>query len=290
MKLQVVHSTEYHYESDVTLSHNEVYLCPRSQDGQLCLDHRLDIDPQPEEVRSRVDSFGNVVASFSIEEPHSRLRVAASSLLKNEARCPPDASETAAWETVREALAAPRGAEALEAYACVVPSPYATIDPAIEAYALPSFSPGRPILDAALELTGRIFRDFTYDETATSVTTSVHEALEMRRGVCQDFAHVAISCLRSMGLAARYVSGYLETIPPEGEERLVGADQSHAWFSVWSAGLGWIDLDPTNDLIPSTQHVTLAKGRDYSDVTPVRGVVSGGGAHWLDVRVDVHRL
>jgi transglutaminase-like putative cysteine protease len=169
-------------------------------------------------------------------------------------------------------------------------SPHVRTSAELQAYAAPSFPPGRPVLEAVRDLVTRIHQDFIYDATATEVSTPVATVLSARRGVCQDFAHVAIGCLRALGLAGRYVSGYLLTRPPPGRPRLVGADASHAWMATWVPRLGWVDFDPTNDLIAGQDHVTIAHGRDFSDVTPIRGIILGGGAHQLAVSVDVAPL
>ena len=169
-------------------------------------------------------------------------------------------------------------------------SPFVAVRPAFREYAEPSFLPGRPLLEAVADLNERIYREFKYDPHFTTVATPLDEVLSERRGVCQDFAHLAIACLRSLGLAARYVSGYILTVPPPGRPRLVGADASHAWLSVFVPGLGWADFDPTNDLLPDLQHVTLAWGRDFSDISPLRGVILGGGEQKIDVRVTVEPI
>jgi transglutaminase-like putative cysteine protease len=199
----------------------------------------------------------------------------------------PEPARTPAWETVAQQLAAPARPAVLDACQFLFPSPLVTVGPAAAAYARPSFAPGRPVLDCALDLIRRIHTEYSYDKSATTIDTPVEQVLADRKGVCQDFAHLAISCLRALGLAARYVSGYLETLPPPGKPKLEGADASHAWVSLFIPDSGWVDLDPTNNLIPGESHITLAWGRDYGDVTPVKGVVMGGGAHTLSVTVDV---
>ena len=205
----------------------------------------------------------------------------------NELDCP---IGTPPWETVVRKLAARDRPRELEALRYVFASPLITVGPAAGEYARSSFAPGTPVLAGAVDLMGRIFTEFKYDKSATTVDTSVEQVLANRSGVCQDFAHAAVSCLRAMGLAARYVSGYLKTLPPPGKPRLVGADASHAWISLYVPDAGWVDLDPTNNLIPGETHITLAWGRDYGDVTPVKGVVMGGGVHTLSVEVDVTAL
>jgi transglutaminase-like putative cysteine protease len=197
------------------------------------------------------------------------------------------AGASPAWELVRDQARRPRAAGWLDAAGFVFPSPYVTISTAAAAYASPSFTPGRPVLEAALELSSRIHADFTYDQRATTVATPVDEVLVRRRGVCQDFAHLALACLRALGVPARYVSGYLATTPPPGKQKVIGADASHAWLAVYSPDTGWLDLDPTNDVVPGERHITLGWGRDFGDVTPIRGVIMGGGDHDLHVSVDV---
>ena len=204
--------------------------------------------------------------------------------------CPPPrriAQATPPWESVRALLEQDHSPPGLEARQFVYDSHYVKASPALAAYAAPSFPANRPVLEAARDLTRRIHQDFQYDPKATTVATPIQEVLEHRRGVCQDFAHLQIGCLRALGLSARYISGYLRTVPPPGQERLVGVDASHAWLSVYCPGWGWVDLDPTNDLIPSDGHLVLAWGRDYDDVSPVKGVNLGGGRHSVIVGVDV---
>jgi transglutaminase-like putative cysteine protease len=202
----------------------------------------------------------------------------------------PEATATPPWEKVREATARDVLDPDSQAGEFLFESPHVTTSPAFADYAAESFTTGRPLLEALLHFTARIFHDFRFDKRATTVATPVEEVFRKRRGVCQDFAHFGIACLRSIGLPARYVSGYLETLPPPGRPRLIGADASHAWFAVWCPGFGWIDADPTNNVLPADRHITLAWGRDFSDVSPLRGVVIGGGGHGLGVSVDVARI
>ena len=197
------------------------------------------------------------------------------------------AHTTPAWETIRDRLTQDRAANWLEAYQFAFDSRFSVADPRYGEYAKSSFTPGRPVLDAALALTHRIHEEFVYDPRATTLTTPVAEVFANRRGVCQDFAHFQLACLRSLGLAARYVSGYLSTVPPPGKARLIGADATHAWVSLFCGEAGWVDLDPTNDQIPAERHVLLAWGRDYDDVSPLKGVILGGGQHRVGVTVDV---
>jgi transglutaminase-like putative cysteine protease len=283
---RVIHVTEYLYSERVSTSHHLLHLLPRATPEQACLREELEIEPAPALRRDRVDDFGNRSTYVEILEPHNNLRVTSRADVEVAPRGPlPETSP--AWESVRDAVRAGEDPATREARAYLFGSPHVPISTAAKAYALPSFAAGRPIVEAARELTKRIFEDFIYDGRATTIATPVDEVLHLRRGVCQDFAHVQLSCLRSLGLAARYVSGYLVTQPPPGKPKLVGADASHAWLAVWVPDLGWLPLDPTNDLVPGEQHITVAWGRDFSDVTPVRGVIMGGGRHDLWVSVDV---
>lgn len=291
MKYRVTHTTRYVYEARVGHCYNEARLLPRELPHQQVRTAGLTIDPVPEDRRQRVDYFGNQATYFSILTPHDTLVVTASSEVEVVPVPPPDplfASQS--WEAVIEHLRQDLSDENLDAFQYCLNSPSIKIDGRLRAYALPSFSSGRVLIEAVEDLMGRIFKEFTYDPEFSDLATPLEEVLKHRSGVCQDFAHLAIGCLRSLGLAARYVSGYIETLPPPGKERLVGADASHAWFSVYLPGAGWIDFDPTNNQLPGEQHVTVAWGRDYGDVTPLKGVVYGGGDHELTVSVDVERL
>jgi transglutaminase-like putative cysteine protease len=287
MKYRILHKTTYRYTEPASLSQNELYLHPRETGTQRVVSSELAIEPHPQYLHRRTDFFGNIAHVFMLQHPHTQLSVTADSRVETAVPVTPPPADTPAWETVARRLAVRDTAELLDACQFVFASPLVAIPAAAEAFARPSFPPGTPVLAGALDLVGRIFNGFTYDKSATTVGTSVAQALAGGRGVCQDFAHVAISCLRSLGLAARYVSGYLRTSPPPGKPRLVGADESHAWFSLFVPDSGWVDLDPTNNLIPGDTHITLAWGRDYGDVTPVKGVVMGGGTHTLSVMVDV---
>jgi transglutaminase-like putative cysteine protease len=235
----------------------------------------------------RTDFFGNPVTFFTIQEPHHELTVTAHHMVSVSPFALPEPAQTPAWEEVRQVLSSDRGPRSLDVYQFVFDSPYVTTDPELADYAAASFAAGRPLLEAVLDLTRRIHTDFRYDTKATTVATPLSEVFSARRGVCQDFAHLQIGCLRSLGLAARYISGYLLTTPPPGQQRLVGADASHAWLSVYCPGFGWIDVDPTNNQVPSDQHILLAWGRDYDDVSPIKGVILGGGQHTVSVAVDV---
>lgn len=290
MRYAVSHRTTYRYGDPVTLAHNQAHLTPRDFARQRCLGHQLLITPPPAILRTWTDYFGNQATFFALEEEHRELSVTAASEVEILAAPLPDPANTPAWENVREALARPDDEQHVAAAQFTFDSPSLLRHERLAGYATESFPPGRPILAAALDLTGRIFRDFKYDPKATCVSTPTLEVLDKRRGVCQDFAHLQIACLRSLGLAARYVSGFLLTDPRPGQPKLVGADASHAWLSVFCGALGWVDLDPTNDLIPATRHVTVAWGRDYGDVCPIQGVFVGGGHHTMEVAVDVAPL
>lgn len=234
-----------------------------------------------------MDFFGNCVRYLALQEPHQRLVVESRSRIDVAPRDGPvDLPSSPAWESVAASLVAADVA-VLDPLQFAFASPYVALDREARDYALPSFSGGRPILEAAMNLTSRIFEDFEYQGGVSDVSTPVRQVLKMRKGVCQDFAHLEIACLRSIGLAARYVSGYLLTHPPPGRPKLVGSDASHAWLSVWAGELGWIDLDPTNNVIPDVEHITLAWGRDYGDVSPMNGFIIGGGTHSVTVGVDV---
>jgi len=287
MTYRVTHTTTYVYSEPVTLCHNLVHLTPRDTLQQTTRHHQLLVSPLPAVSKGRTDFFGNHAQFFTIQEPHQKLVVTARCSTQVTQSVPPATDDTLPWEQVRASLEADRSPAGLESYQFAFDSPYIKTSPDLATYAAPSFTPGRPLLEAVLDLTQRIHKDFRYDDTATTVTTPIHEVLRVRRGVCQDFAHLEIGCLRSLGLAARYVSGYLLTNPPAGQQRLVGADASHAWLSVCCPGSGWIDVDPTNNQIPSQKHITLAWGRDYDDVSPLKGVILGGGDHSVSVGVDV---
>lgn len=287
MQYKITHTTRYDYTEAVSICHNQVRLTPRDTLYQSCDFHRLEIKPTAERDGRRNDYFGNRVDAFSIHKPHSSLTVTATSRVT--VKPLPNFAEAASppWESVAKKLREQTTPDVLDAYQFVFDSPLVARDRALAEYAQASFPPGCPVLQATRQLTSRIHRDFVYDSQATTVNTPLRQVFQQRRGVCQDFAHVQIGCLRSLGLAARYVSGYLRTEPPPGQARLVGADASHAWVSVYCGELGWIDLDPTNDVQANTDHVCLAWGRDYADVAPIQGVFVGGGSHRMMVSVDV---
>ncbi|MDX2103959.1 MAG: transglutaminase family protein [Alphaproteobacteria bacterium] len=276
------HRTIYSYGSTVLLSHHLAHLTPRLAPGQQVLQSRIDITPRPRRLVPGTDHFGNHTLYFQIDEPHTRLVVEAQARVRLEPEDGGGLFPSPDWWQVAETVAAePDLAEML------MPSPHVPLERVARDYARPSFTPGKPLLDGVRDLSRRIHTDFTFDPTATSIATPLDQVMKHRRGVCQDFAHLMLACLRSLGLPARYVSGYLETLPPPGKPKLQGADASHAWVGVYSPGLGWLDVDPTNDLFPAERHVTLAWGRDFSDVSPLKGVIHGGGSQTVEVGVDV---
>ena len=292
MRYRIVHKTEYFYGITVSQCHNLAHLRPRNLPAQQCLGHRLEIDPLPMDLAEHEDFFGNHVSYFSIQQPHQTLTVTATSEIQldsgnNQLVLDKDIP----WDEVRDKLAEPFTDITRENRQFVLDSPLATTSPELADYAAASFPPGRPLLEAVQDLMERVHHEFTYDPEFSTVTTPLAEVLTSRRGVCQDFAHLSVACLRSLGLAARYVSGYLETLPPPGQSKQPGADESHAWFSVYLPDAGWHDFDPTNNRVPLDQHITTAWGRDYADVTPVKGVIFGGNPdHRPQVSVDMERL
>jgi len=291
MNYKITHTTSYQYAEPVSVCHNEARLKPLNTFYQQCLASEIVIDPPPSDFHERKDFFGNPVAYFAIHSNHKSLKVSAISTVKtlSEPRNM-DSYNTLTWEEVTEYFSDQRDDDTLDAQQYRLSSPLVMVNQEMMNYAERSFLDSRLIIDAVLDLMERIHRDFTYDPHFTTIATPLLDVLKHRRGVCQDFAHLAIGCLRSMGLAARYVSGYIETTPPEGEERLVGADASHAWFSVYVPKMGWIDFDPTNNQMPMDKHISVAIGRDFLDVTPLKGVIFGGGKHKLKVSVDVAKM
>jgi len=292
MKYRVTHITRYQYSKNVTLCHNVAHLLPRTTPQQSCAISELKISPMPTNTSEWTDIFGNRQASFSIEKPHTELVVSATSEVEViTASSLIDAAFPISWEQAVEHIKTSTDPETIETRMYVLESEFIEFSEDIRNYCLKSFTPDRPMLETVEDLMHRIFKDFKYDPHFSSIATPLDEVLKHRKGVCQDFAHLAIACLRMQGIAARYVSGYLETIPPKGKKRLVGADASHAWFSVFVPHLGWVDFDPTNAKIPDEQHITAAWGRDYADVAPLKGVIFGGGSkNKLEVSVDVERL
>ncbi len=291
MKYRVTHTTQYIYSAPVGLCRNQACLLPRETVRQQCLSSRLQIEPGPSDLRERSDFFGNRLTHFAIQEAHKELRVTATSEVAVAAANQNQLTlgNQRSWEQLAQLLKTERSPANLAALPFLYDSPIISVSQQLAAYARPSFPQGRPLVDAVKDLMQRIYQDFKYDPDVTDISTPLAEVLKNRHGVCQDFAHLGIGCLRSLGLPARYVSGYIETLPPPGQERLVGADASHAWFSVYAAEAGWIDFDPTNNQIPAQQHITVSWGRDFSDVSPLRGIALGGGKHKVAVSVDVAR-
>ncbi|HTD49198.1 MAG TPA: transglutaminase family protein [Acidimicrobiia bacterium] len=288
MTYRVSHRTEYRYESVVTASYGELYVLPRDAPGQDCRSSSVRIEPVPHDYRERTDFFGNRTAYFAVLEPHTRLTVTAESVVDVNRPAAMPLPVDQAWEAIRDRLHLDPADDAFDARGFVLPSPKVAVSPDVVAYAAESFPPGRTLTEALVDLTSRVHHDFTYEPGSTSVRTTLTELLECRKGVCQDFAHLAVGCLRSVGLAGRYVSGYLETVPPAGHARLVGVDVSHAWASVFVPDAGWVDLDPTNNRFVSDRYVTNAFGRDYGDVAPLKGVIYTESTHnELEVSVDV---
>jgi transglutaminase-like putative cysteine protease len=285
--LDARHRTTYAYDVPVSVSHHLLHLTPRATGGQLCLATALTVTPEPTVRFAEPDYFGNVATFLTVQSPHSELVIEATSRVEVTPRQPVAAERTRPWEQVAERLRSPRSPEALAAAELALPSPLVPHVPEVTRWAAVSFAAGRPVLAAVLDLVHRLHAEFRYDPAATTTTTTVAEAFALKAGVCQDFAHLAIAAVRGQGLPARYVSGYLMTRPAPGRPRLVGADASHAWLAVWLGEEGWVDLDPTNDVVPGEGHVTLAWGRDYGDVAPVAGVMFGGGDHRVRVAVDV---
>jgi transglutaminase-like putative cysteine protease len=290
MKYKITHTTKYNYDAPVPVCHNIVFLTPRTTPLQSCSRHRLTVNPIPATNTKRIDYFGNAVSNFSVANSHRLLQITATSTVAVAPPKLPEDSATPPWETVRDGLSTDRSPEGLSAYQFAFASPYVPYHAELSEYARQSFTPNRPILEAVRDLNARLHADVEYDPTATTVSTPIIEVFHNRRGVCQDLAHLMLGCLRTIGLSARYVSGYIRTHSPPGKPRLIGADASHAWIAVNCGAAGWIDVDPTNNSFPQTEHITVAWGRDFSDVCPVTGMFVGGGNHKLSVSVDVAPL
>lgn len=292
VRYQVWHRTAYRYSRPVHDGYTVAYLLPRPTPHQVVDDAEVEVDPEPDERWERIDVFGNRVLQLGIHRSHDALTLHASSDVV--VTPPPEPPPGPPWEQVAVAVRSLRGGEALTVRPFVGNSPYVDLGrhgEALREFASAAFPPGRRVIDGVRALCHEIFTCFTFDPTFTDVSTPLGDVLQARRGVCQDFAHLAAGALRTLGLAARYVSGYVETDPPPGRPRLIGADASHAWCSVWVPDVGWVDFDPTNDHLPTRRHVTVAWGRDYGDVAPVRGVVIGPPAEQgLTVAVHVERI
>ena len=290
-RFHVMHETRYGYRNPVTLSQLCLHMTPRNFLYQQTESHEVWLDPVQNRSIGGIDYFGNKTGNITITVPHQTLAVHAESTVALAQRPGKNGfAATSSWESLRDQLQQGADAALLDAWRYLYESPHVVCSHDLAQYARTSYTRGRPQLEAALELTQRIFDEFEFDSTATDISTPLAQVLKGRKGVCQDFAQLMIGCLRSIGLAARYVSGYILTHPPTGQARLIGADASHAWVSVFCPGFGWVDFDPTNRCLVQQQHITLGWGRDFSDVTPLRGVVLGGGKQKLEVRVTVTPL
>lgn len=287
---QIFHDTHYMYDSPVSLAQQLAHLWPRPSEWQRCTEQQLLISPIPTIRRDEFDVFGNPLTRLAFERPHDELQVNARLRVEVLERPKLDFQQSPAWESTRSAMmysTRPMSADILEACRYRFESPYVHLKQSFIEFSADCFMAGQPLMFCVQALMEKIFTEFTFDGEATQVATPLVEVLETRRGVCQDFAHLMLACLRSRGLSARYISGYLLTQPPPGQPRLIGADASHAWVSVFCPVLGWVDFDPTNNVQPALEHISLAWGRDFSDVSPLRGVILGGGSHDPEVRVTV---
>jgi transglutaminase-like putative cysteine protease len=290
MNYEITHRTLYEYAAPVSVSQHVARLTPRATATQGCTAFALAIAPVPTLRQTRTDYFGNELCLFSIQEVHERLEITTTSRVAVQAREKISLENSLAWAAAAQLFRDPVSPDVVEPYEFVFDSPQVRAAFELADYARESFGEDTPLLVGARELTRRIFTDFKYDPKATTVATPLEEVWKKRRGVCQDFAHLGIACLRSLGLPARYVSGYLRTRPPAGQPRLVGADASHAWFAVFCPGVGWVDFDPTNNCQIGEDHITVALGRDFGDVSPVAGILTGGGEHEVQVSVDVAEI
>jgi transglutaminase-like putative cysteine protease len=290
MIFEISHKTHYRYRSTVVQSLHLVHMSPRSLPGQIVRHHNLLVEPRPASRQEGVDPFGNIDVILDIESPHKELVLLARSTVEKSLPAAVNLAATTPWDKLDYRLL--RGANDRDINVLLFRCASRLTTPTLEIadYASLSFPPSRPVLDGAMNLVMRIYRDFKFDPHATDVSTPVTKVFAMRRGVCQDFAHLALACFRSLRIPSRYVSGYLHTRPPVGRPKLQGADASHAWVSVWSPECGWVDLDPTNGIIVRDEHVTVAYGRDYDDVSPISGVLRGGGEHSVSVGVDVNAI
>jgi transglutaminase-like putative cysteine protease len=292
MVFKISHTTSYEYESGVTFCHNIATLKPRNMLGQTVLDYNIEISPAPLDISEKPDFFGNTITRFSIQKYHNELKVTTTSKIERNYSLQPNIYDSIEGKsiTLSQALLELKSYNEaiLEVRQFILESILiARITPEIKAYAEVSFKPNRPVFEAAFELMQRIYAEFEFDPEFTNVATPIHDVMKEKKGVCQDFAQIAIACVRSVGLPARYVSGYIETLPPPGKEKLIGADASHAWFSVYIPKFGWVDFDPTNNQIPKNQHITVSWGRDYYDVPPLKGVIYSTGKNKMKVAVDI---
>ena len=290
MKYRIHHETVYEYESSVSYSQHVARLRPSVTPNQTQGSFELKVSPTPDTLKHAVDYFGNACSYFGLTSPHHKLSIESTSEVTVKPNQVTDLDLSMAWEKVRDTLQSSHNSSDLAAAEFSFSSPLSPVMAELADYARQSFQKDTPIFRACEDLTKRIFEDFKFDPKVTTVATPVSEVFNKRAGVCQDFSHLQISCLRSLGLAAAYVSGYLRTEPPPGKERLIGADASHAWIAVYSPQMGWNGFDATNNVIPGKDHIYVAKGRDYLDISPVRGTVFGGGAQTLKIGVTVSEV
>lgn len=290
MLYSVKHTTTYIYHETVPLCHNLAMLTPRDTPYQTCRSFQLDISPVAEIIDEYYDFFGNKVYYFVVEQEHEKLSVTTTSVVE---KATPGwkgkAASGQSWESVRDMLRTVTG-NIIHEKQFAIPGDITISTEAIQQYASQSFTPQRPLFEAAFDLMQRIYKDFKYTSGFTTISTPLSVVMKERKGVCQDFAHFGIACLQAMGLAAKYISGYLETIPPPGKEKLTGSDASHAWFSVYIPEMGWIDFDPTNNKMPDEQYIVIGWGRNYFDIVPLRGIIMSSDQHQLLVSVDVKRM
>ncbi len=288
MRYRVQHISRYGYGSPVELAAHMVHLRPRPRPWQTILSQQITTQPAPARRRDGMDYFGNLVTWLFLDLPHADFIVTAESVVEVMVPAPAPSADTPAWEHVAEAAHGPQGWREHE---FLLGSAMAPLNAETKAFASKSFTPKRPVLEALIELNNRIYTEFRFRSGVTTISTPVSQVMQRREGVCQDFSHVMVSALRGLGMPARYTSGYIRTRPPPGQKRRQGSDQSHAWVGCWlGPEHGWVDLDPTNGILVKDEHVLLAWGRDYSDVSPVRGVILGGGDHSLSVSVDLEAL
>lgn len=290
MLYTVNHTTTYNYNETVPLCHNIAMLAPRNTSSQTCRSFHINISPVPEIIEEYQDFFGNKAFYFVVEQEHETLTVISHSVIeKKQTTEKENLIQSPSWESVRDLLSFSTG-EFMDEKQYSIPTDITEPTDIIYQYAAQSFTHGRPLFDAVYELMQRIYKDFTYKSGFTTISTPLAVVMKQRKGVCQDFAHLGIACVQAMGLPARYVSGYLETIAPPGKEKLTGADASHAWFAVFIPGIGWLDFDPTNNKMPDDQYITIGWGRNYFDIIPLRGVIMSSDRHELSVSVDVKKI
>ena len=289
MLYSITHTTTYLYHEQVSLCHNIAMLSPRNTSTQVCRSSNIIISPLPEVLETHTDFFGNKVFYFVVEQEHDKLAVTVNSLIEKTATAADKPISNVSWETARDILQASTGAYIAEKQFIAATDITLPTD-AIREYAAPSFTPGISLFKAVYHLMQRIYHNFEFTPGFTTISTPLSTVMKEKKGVCQDFAHLGISCIHAMGLPARYVSGYIETLAPEGKEKLTGVDASHAWFSVFIPEMGWVDFDPTNNKIPDEQYITVGWGRDYFDIVPLKGVIMSSSPHEMLVSVDVRRV